>query len=319
MVASDSREINAMGKFIDGKKHDMISKTAFMFPGQGAQYISMGKDLYKSSSHFSKILDECFEIIKSETGEDMHSLLFDTINTEERELRLARPEFNQPALFIIEYALVKILEQINVRPDYLVGHDVGEYTAACVAGVFDMQSALKIVIKRGQITQRLSDPLLSDFMEYVDQFNMKSPVIPFISCLTGKFITPEEAVASSYWAQQLCNTVQFHNGITLIGENDDVLFLEVGPNAHLSSLVGENSVIKNKKAIIPTLGIPDSVNETYKLIDALGRMYNAGLEPEYPKLNRNGASMKISLPTYPFNKERHWIDFEYSKAFDNAD
>ena len=126
-----------------------------MFPGQGAQYVSMGKDLYKSNRLFRQILDECFEIIKSEMGEDFNSLLFETTNNEDRELKLARTEITQPALFIIEYALAKILEQINIKPDYLIGHSIGEYTAACVAGVFDMQSALKIVIKRGQFMQRM--------------------------------------------------------------------------------------------------------------------------------------------------------------------
>jgi acyl transferase domain-containing protein len=315
LVASGTSEINTPGKFIDGKKDDLISKIAFMFPGQPAQNTSMGKDLYSSSRLFRQILDECCEIIKSETGENFQSLLFDLKNNEGREAKLTRTEFAQPALFAIEYGLVKILEQINVKPDLLIGHDVGEYTAACVSGVFDMQSALKIVIKRGQLMQipsGSSNPDLSEFIKYIDQFSMKRPEIPFISCLTGKFITSEEAVSGSYWAQQSQNAGQFHNGITLIGKNDDVLFLEVGPDTHLSSLVKENTVVKNKEAIIPTLGKPDTENETYKLISGLGKMFNIGLEPDYPKKSGNGTSMKISLPTYPFKRERHWIDFEYS-------
>ena len=146
---------------------------------------------------------------------------------------------------------------------------------------------------------------------------MKIPEIPFISCLTGKFITPEQAVSGTYWAQQLRNTVQFSNGVALINENDDVLFLEVGPNTHLSSLVKENSAVKNKKAIISTLGKPEDDNETYKLIAALGKIYNIGLELDYYKQRRNELAMKISLPTYPFKRDRHWIDFEYPKHLGN--
>ena len=335
IVASGTSEINAPGRFTDGKKDDLISKIAFMFPGLRAQYTSMGKDLYNSSSLFRQILDECFEIIKSETGENFHSLLFDQTNNEDREVKLARTGFTQPALFAIEYALVKILEQVNVKPNFLIGYGVGEYTAGCVSGVFDMQSALKILIKKGELKQTTGgngagyiDPNtsqvlpsgssvsdLSDFTRYIDQFNMKSPQTPFISCVTGKFITSEEAVSGSYWAQQEQNTIQFQNGITLIGKNDDVLFIEVGPGTHLSSLVKENDTVKNKEAIISTLGKPDTENETYKLISALGKMFNIGLEPDYPRHSGNGTSMKISLPTYPFKRERHWIDFEYSGTF----
>ncbi len=322
-------------KFINGRKDDLISKLAFMFPGQNAQYVSMGKDLYKSSNLFRQILDECIEITKSETGEDLSILLIEATNHKDRDLKMARTELIQPALFVIEYALTKILEQNYIRPDFLIGHGVGEYTAACVSGVFDMRSALKIVIKSGQLIQILEsngleytdlnisyashskslDPILSDFGEYVEQFRMKIPEIPFISCLTGKFITPEQAVSGTYWAQQLRSTVQFHNGITLIGKNDDVLFMEVGPNTLLSSFMRENNAVKNKDAIISTLGKPDNINDTYKLITALGKIFNIGLVPEYLKQRGNETLIKISLPTYPFKKERHWIDFEYAKAF----
>lgn len=386
MVAGDLSEIKTTGRFIDGKSDEYISKTAFMFPGQGAQYVSMGKDLYKSNKLFRQIIDECFKIIKSETGEDFHSLLFDTANTEERESKLARTEFTQPAIFTIEYALVKVLEQFNIKPDYLIGHSIGEYTAACIAGVFDLPSALKIVIKRGRLMQKMPtgkmmairagieklqgmnskdfeiaadnspgfctisfktdnhtkikelldssgigyislntshafhsvafDPILSEFAEFVRQFNMNAPEIPFISCLTGKFITPEQAVSGDYWAQQLRNTVQFRNGVNLIGENNNTLFLEVGPNTHLSSIVKENDIVKNKKAIISTLGKSDDKNEAYKLITAMGKMFNVGIVPEYFKLPENDKIMKISLPTYPFNRSRYWIDFEYPKTFE---
>ena len=331
MVASDISEIKEITNFQDGRKDEMISKIAFMFPGQGAQYVSMGSDLYKSNRLFSQILDECFEIIKSETGEDFYSLLFETSNIEERELKLARTEFAQPALFIIEYALVKILEQIGIRPDFLIGHSIGEYSAACVAGVFDLPSALKIIIKRGQLMQKMpevnmmtghswiKDPgsadntaeLCSEFGDYVTQFRMNIPEIPFISCLTGNFITPEQAVSGVYWEQQMRNPVQFISGVSMISENDDVLFLELGPNTQLSLLVGENSAVKNKKAIISTLLKDENHNENYSMISALGKMYNAGLDPVFHSRKGNGTAAKISLPVYPFKRERHWIDFEH--------
>ena len=385
MVANDTFEINDVNKFIDGKEDNQTSKIAFMFPGQGAQYVSMGRDLYKSNRLFKKILDECFGIINSDMGENFHSLLFEETNTVDRELKLARTEFAQPALFMIEYALAKILEDTNIKPDYLIGHGIGEYTAACLSGVFDLPSALKIVMRRGQLMQKMPEgrmmavrirpeklhalicsdfeiaaenspdscyisfetknypkvrkilkrekigfgdlvnlhalnsasfePILSEFREYVDQFIMKIPEIPFISCLTGRLIKPEQAVSGIYWAQQLRNTVQFRDGVALLSENDNVLFLEVGPNNILGSLVKENRAVQNKKLIISTLGKPDSSNEDYRIISALGKLFNIGFEPSYYGQPEVGQPGKISLPTYPFNRSRHWIDFEYPKVF----
>lgn len=330
IVATDKSEINSIDKFNDGIKDDLISKIAFMFPGEGAQYKSMGQDLYKSSELFRKILDECSEIIKSETGEDLSSLLLEEVKSETEKLKLSRKKLLSPALFTIEYALVKLLDQMQIRPDFLIGYGVGEFTAACVSGVFDLESALKIIIKRSNLIYKFVSssidlnavnysnavnsnslaPVLPGLDEYINQFRMSIPKIPLISCTTGNFMTPEDAVSGNYWAQQLNNIDQFKNGISITGENDDVLFLEVGPDTCLSSIVRENSLIKNKKAIIPIFEKPDSVNETYKFMIALGKIFTIGLEPDYIKQSWNKVSKKINLPTYPFKRERHWINYD---------
>ena len=243
---------------------------------------------------------------------------------DEADKKLASTELTQPALFIIEYALTKVLEQLNIKPDYLIGHSIGEYTAACIAGVFDMPTALKIVIKRGQLMSSMPsgnmmavqtsidklksltdtafeiaadnapefctisfksentdkvkalldkneiryiplntshafhsaafDPIVTEFSDYVNQFRLNPPELPFISCFTGLLITPEQATSGSYWAKQLRNTVQFNKGIETIAADNDVVFLEVGPNTHLSSLIRQNKEVPNKKMVITTLG-----------------------------------------------------------------
>lgn len=387
LVASGIEEIiSGADNFTDGTTNELISKIAFMFPGQGAQYVSMGKNLYNSNNLFRQLLDECFEIVKSETGEDLKSILFESTNIDESEERLASTEMTQPALFIIEYALARILMQFEIKPAYLIGHSIGEYTAACIAGVFDMTKALKIVIKRGQLMRSIPtgkmiavrtstghlrsldnssfeiaadnsssfcsisfkkentkkvkaaldeneiqfvplntshafhsadfDPILDEFSKYIEQFNLAPPKLPFISCLTGEFITPEQATSGSYWAQQLRNTVMFRKGITSIVENEDVIFLEVGPNTHLSSLVRQNKEVVNKKAIITTLGKADSIEDRYKVITALGNLYTIGININSDNFFKDIKPVKISLPAYPFERKRHWIDFELSKDFE---
>jgi len=387
LVASGIEEIlSGTDNFTEGTTNELISKITFMFPGQGAQYMSMGKNLYYSNNLFRKLLDECFDIVKSEAGEDLKSILFESTNIDESEKRLASTEIAQPALFIIEYALARILLQFEIKPTYLIGHSIGEYTAACIAGVFDMATALKIVIERGKLMRSMPvgemiavrtsieklksidsssfeiaadnspsfcsisfkeenskrvnavldeneiqfvplntshafhsadfDPILDEFSKYVEQFNLAPPKLPFISCLTGEFITTEQATSGSYWAQQLRNTVMFRKGITSIAENEDVIFLEVGPNTHLSSLVRRNKEVVNKKAIITTLGKADCIEDRYKVITALGNLYTIGININSDNFFKDIKPVKISLPAYPFERKRHWIDFELSKDFE---
>jgi amino acid adenylation domain-containing protein len=390
MVASETKEmISPTSKFTDGKTDDFISKIAFMFPGQGAQYLSMGHDLYQSNTLFRQILDECFEIMKSETGEDLKKLLFQSSDKAEADKKLASTDITQPALFIIEYALAKVFIRLDIKPAYLIGHSIGEYTAACIAGVFDLPTALRIVLKRARLMKGMNpgemmavrtskekiesikedffeiaadnaddlcsisikpenlakvkklldekgiqfiplntshafhsadfDPILNEFSNYVNQFTLNVPKLPFISCLTGEFITDEQAVSGSYWAKQLRNSVLFRKGISTIKEIEDVVFLEVGPNTHLSSLVRQNEKVVNKKAIIATLGKSDKVNEQYKVIAALGNIFNTGIDIDFEILQNNFDGVKISLPTYSFEKTRCWIDFKLSDIADNQE
>jgi phthiocerol/phenolphthiocerol synthesis type-I polyketide synthase E len=155
MVISNTQEINFTAVSANGVVDDRITKIAFMFPGQGSQYVSMGRELYHSNVFIREILDNCFAIMMSETKIDLKSILFEEADVDEAERLLNLPGISQPALFIIEYAIAKALQKLNIIPDYLIGHGLGEITAAALAGVFDMESALKIVIKRGQLLQDL--------------------------------------------------------------------------------------------------------------------------------------------------------------------
>jgi len=155
MVAGGPGEINEQAGFTDGKKNDFVSKIAFVFPGQGAQYVSMGRELYQSDRLFRDILDECFETVMSEMNVDLRTVMFGSNDDEEAEMKLASTDLTQSALFIVEYALARVLDKFNIRPDWLIGHSIGEYTAACLAGVFDLKSALKIVIRRGTLMQKM--------------------------------------------------------------------------------------------------------------------------------------------------------------------
>jgi len=126
------------------------SKIAFMFPGQGAQYAGMCADLLESQPVFKEAAERCFDIVRSQSGKDIRAVLYSG-NPE----RINDTEFTQPALFIIEYALARLLMNLGIQPDVLIGHSVGEYVAACLSGVFSLEEALRLVVKRGELMQQM--------------------------------------------------------------------------------------------------------------------------------------------------------------------
>jgi amino acid adenylation domain-containing protein len=130
-------------------------EVAMMFPGQGTQFLGMGRELYLLDAHFRQIVDECDNLASPLLGLSLRTLLFDDDDDASRQEILQRTSVAQPALFVIEYALAQVLRNIGVVPSVLIGHSIGEYAAACVAGVFELADALRLVIKRGQLMQSM--------------------------------------------------------------------------------------------------------------------------------------------------------------------
>ncbi|CAN3978273.1 SDR family NAD(P)-dependent oxidoreductase [Kitasatospora purpeofusca] len=128
------------------------ARVAFLFPGQGTQYVDMARGLYRREPVFTAELDRCAELFAAELGEDPRALLFPAPEQAEAAAeRLTRTEYAQPALFLVEYALAQQWTAWGVRPDAMVGHSVGEYVAACLAGVFELADAVRLVAARGRL------------------------------------------------------------------------------------------------------------------------------------------------------------------------
>lgn len=128
----------------------------FMFPGQGAQYVNMGLNLYRHEPVFCEIVDQCAEILAPHLGRDLRGLLYPGDSGLETAAELLRQTgFQQPAMFTIEYALAKLWEKWGVHPAAMIGHSIGEYAAACLSEVFSLDDALMLVANRGRMMQEL--------------------------------------------------------------------------------------------------------------------------------------------------------------------
>jgi amino acid adenylation domain-containing protein len=127
---------------------------AFMFPGQGAQYVNMGAELYRTEQAFKEEIDRCAAILTPLIGLDLRQVLYPAPGrVEAAEELLIQTRNTQPALFVIEYALARLWMSWGIKPRAMIGHSVGEYVAACLAGVFSLEDALRIVAVRAQLVQ----------------------------------------------------------------------------------------------------------------------------------------------------------------------
>lgn len=310
----------------------------FMFPGVGDHYLRMAQGLYASAPVFRATFDWCCDQLRTRFGLDLSSVLYPPAPVSAAapatgsapakpdlramlsrggpaavspaEALLNRTEHCQPLVFIIEYALGRQWQALGLQPKAMIGYSVGEYAAACLAGVISAQDALCLIARRAQLiaglpggvllavpwseqrlqpllgaglslslistpTQcvvggneaaiaalearlqaaevvsrrlpgthafhsRMLEPLHGELCALVAGFELKAPRIPYVSNLSGQWITEAEARDPAYWARHTWQTVRFSQGLERLFELEDCVFLETGPGQSLGSFVHQH-------------------------------------------------------------------------------
>ncbi|QUQ67041.1 type I polyketide synthase [Kutzneria sp. CA-103260] len=343
-------------------------EVVLMFPGQGTQQAGMAAEPYHAGGVFRDCVDECAKLAGDRLGLDLVAALTTVDGAE----TLKRTRDAQPALFAVEYATAMLWWHRGIRPRAMIGHSIGEYAAAVLAGVMDLSDAMALVCERGRLmdglptgsmlaveaaaddlpevpgvdvaahnapglsvlsgpddriaaaeqvlaergvaTRRLHtshafhsammQPIADEYADVVAGVRLSPPRIPFVSNVTGTWITDEQTTDPGYWAAQLRRPVRFHDGMRTLLERDRQVLLEVGPGVTLTSFAGQHGLAANGH-----VAVSSSTRNREITADSLARSWAAlwveGVDLDEAAVGQGGR--RVPLPVYPFERARHWI------------
>jgi len=342
---------------------------AFLFPGQGAQVVNMGRALYRQHSVFRREVDHALEILRGD-GLDLAPFLLDG------DALVDDGAVAQPAIFVTSWAAARLLLSWGVQPTALFGHSLGEYAAATVAGVFPLPEALRLVRDRGRlmaaagrgamtsvlagradverhvgsgvaiatdapgatvlsgpvpaiaaaeaelarfgfeskrlaVTQACHSPQMAPirdaFAKRVARVPLAPPSLPILSCVTGGWLTGEQATDPAYWADQLCGTVNLTRGLgTLLADAPEIV-VDIGPGRSMHGFLRRHPAATDGLVAVSLLPKPGGDREGELLLDALGRLWVHGVPIDWEAFYAGERRRRIPLPTYPFERTVHTV------------
>ncbi|MGI8967597.1 MAG: amino acid adenylation domain-containing protein [Chloroflexota bacterium] len=352
----------------------------FLFAGQGAQSVNMALGLFRAEPVFRRRLERCAEILHPHLGLNLLEMLYPApAAVGAASTRLKNTTIAQPAIFSVAYSLAQLWESWGICPRSMVGHSVGEFVAACLAGVMTLEDALGLVAARGAMmgtlpegamlsvrlseskireylngavslaalnapslsvvagpedalaaldqrlqadgipTQRLHtshafhsemmEPIVAPFADLVASIRLQPPLIPFVSTVTGRWITEAEATNPEYWAQHLRLPVRFSEAVQVVRALPNTVLLDIGPGTTMQTLARQHPTPNGQEqVVVSSLPAAGSQSEGDAIYRALGLLWEAGVQPDWPAFYHDERRLRVPLPSYPFERKRFWIE-----------
>lgn len=284
-----------------GKVSSRAPATAWMFAGEGSEYAGMAQGLYRQLPLFHRHLDECaaaFAACHATPDITLTHLLWG-----EHGALLAQAQYTLPALFAVEYALARTLLDAGLQAAAVVGHSAGEYAAACIAGVFSLQDAMKLVCARGQLMHTQGAPAATQgaFADIAASITYRAPRLRFYSSVSGVAETTR-LTSAEYWVTQVDACVKFDAALRALLQTQPAQLLEIGPDRTLCDLARRIAGDAGPQ-LLATQSARHGEREFWQTVAAL---YGAGATPAWELLYRDNALRPLPMPGYVFQRETFW-------------
>jgi len=370
----------ASGRFASRKADRTNAPVAFIFPGGGSQFVNMGWELYQKEPIYRQAVDYCSELLLGLESYDIRDILYPNDENELAMSRMKQTTYGLPALFIVEYAMARMWISWGVAPCAMIGHSLGEYTAACVSGVLSVEDALALVAYRAKLIDTLPsgamlsvslaeadlkpilakqdglsiaaingpnlcvaagsveeiaelereltsmevenhrikinaaghstivEPIMEGLGAFARTLHYSEPLVKFISNVTGNWVDPGEVIKPDYWIRHLRSTVRFAEGLGALFASGQPILLEVGPGQTLSNLARQQLADIGADAFSTTRHVKDRQADIENVTLTLGKLWLAGVDIDWPAYHGEARPRRVPLPTYPFQRQRYWLE-----------
>ena len=351
-------------------------RVAFLFSGQGSQHVGMGAELYRHQPIYRAVIDRCAALLRDQLELPLLDVLFGTAGADDA---IHQTAYTQPALFVVQVALIELWRSWGIVPEMVLGHSVGEFAAAHCAGVYSLETALSLITKRARLMQSLPiggamasifadertvasvikkrkaeklavaavnapgnvvvsgegdavtavvkhfetvgvrtqpltvshafhSPLMQPIMQQLGSFaattSANSTKLPWVSTLYGTVVG--EMADAQYWCDHARRPVRFVEGMNTIAALGATDFIEIGPGSTLLAL-GRQCVSADGHAWLGSLA-DKRQGDLKRILLSLGELYRRGYDVDWDDFYRPLNRRRISLPTYPFEHHRFWLD-----------
>ena len=360
-------------------------KVAFIYTGQGSQWIGMGQALYETEPVARAVMDRCESVFKEVRGTSLLDVMFGRADT---DADLGDTAWEQPALYTLESALTALWASVGVNPSVVLGHSVGEIAAAQAAGIFSLEDGMRFAAARGTLMSQMErgtmaaifappeqvaaeieaynaasdgvglsiaadngahqavsgtvadieaiverfesleirarrlntakafhsalvDPILGGLQDALAGIEINDPTLTVISNLTGRAVEPGMSLDVEYWKRHARQAVAFASGVRSMADEGVDLVIELGPHDILGTMATLAWPGATPPAALASLRRPprdgSSPDPETSFIDAVAQAYEAGLEISFDGLFAGEKRRRVSLPSYPFQRERYWV------------